>query len=173
MENTGARPILEPITKPEIIEGTTKISETVSKQQEHFNLGRKVEKQVLDEMKLDKNTETFEFKDPKTGKMGRTIPDAMTKDGGTVEVKHVAKQSFTKQLRGQLEISKSNGAEALLKINKTAELSEPLKKSGINIERYLPLKPKTDNTNVNINPPAAIRPIPQKKNPCAGIPNCI
>ncbi|MBP1167983.1 RHS repeat-associated protein [Chryseobacterium sp. PvR013] len=173
MENTGIRPVIEPLSKPEVIEGTSKASRFSKEQLEHFNLGRKVEKEVLDKMGLEKNTETFEFKDPKTGKLERTIPDAMTKDGGTVEVKHVQKQSLTKQLRGQIEISKQNGAEALLKLNEKATTTKSLERSGIRIERYQPSIPKTDNIKANSNPPAFIRSQPVRKDACAKIPNCI
>ncbi|WP_106914524.1 putative toxin [Chryseobacterium aurantiacum] len=165
--------------KPTVIETLTKTGEAGTKagessaQQEHFNFGRYVEKKQLEEMGLEKNNRTFEFKDPKTGKTERTIPDAITDEGGTVEIKHVQKQSLTKQLRGQQEISKANGQEALLKINETAKLSKPLEKSGINIQRYTPpAKPKIDNIKVTPAPAPKLIPVPKPKNPCAGIPNC-
>ncbi len=164
--------------KPNVIETLTKTGEAGTKtgetsaQQEHFNLGRYVEKKQLEEMGLEKNNRTFEFKDPKTGKTERTIPDAMTDEGGTVEIKHVQKQSFTKQLRGQQEISKTNGQEALLKINETAKISKPLEKSGINIQRYTAPKPKTDNLRVTPQPAPKLMPVPKPKDPCAGIPGC-
>ncbi|WP_317167703.1 RHS repeat-associated core domain-containing protein [Chryseobacterium sp. Tr-659] len=72
-----------------VVEITTKIGEILSKSQEHFQNGRNVEKQQLEQMGLEKNNRTFEFKDPRTGKLERTIPDAVKKDGGTVEIKNV------------------------------------------------------------------------------------
>lgn len=174
LENSSVRPspVVEVATKTG--EAGMKTGEASTRtQQEHFNLGRYVEKKQLEEMGLEKNNRTFEFKDPKTGKLERTIPDAMTKDGGTVEIKHVQKQSLTKQLRGQMEISKSNGAEALLKINETAKISKPLEKSGMNIQRYSIPKPKTDNLKVAPTTPAPkLMPVPKPKDPCAGIPGC-
>lgn len=155
-----------------VIEVATKTGETTGKTQEHFNLGRAVEKQQLEKMGLEKNNRTFEFKDPKTGKLERTIPDAIKKDGGTVEIKHVQKQSLTKQLRGQLEISKSNGAEALLKINEGARTSKPLENSGIKIQRYTPV-PKTDNIRVNKPSPVILFPQPKKADDwCKNNPTC-
>ncbi|WP_228438693.1 putative toxin [Chryseobacterium pennae] len=167
--------------KPNIIETATKVGEAGSKQseavtktqQEHFNFGRYVEKKQLAEMGRDKNTETFEFKDPKTGKMGKTIPDAMTDEGGTIEIKHVVRQPLTKQLRGQIEISKANGQEALLKINESAQVTKPLKNSGINIQRYTPpARPKTDNLKVTPAPAPKLLPAPKPQNPCGNNPNC-
>lgn len=163
-------PVIETLTKTG--EAGTKTGET-SAQQEHFNFGRYVEKKQLAEMGKEKNTKTYEYTDPKTGKTGRTIPDAMTDEGGTVEIKHVAKQSLTKQLRGQQEISKGNGQEAILKINESAKLSEPLKNSGINIQRYTPpARPKIDNIKVTPAPAPKLMPVPKPKDPCGGVPGC-
>ncbi|MFZ4929787.1 RHS repeat-associated core domain-containing protein [Chryseobacterium sp. Mn2064] len=172
-EESSIKPtVIETLTKTG--EAGTKQSEAVTKaQQEHFNFGRYVEEKQLAEMGKEKNTQTFEFTDPKTGKTGKTIPDAMTDKGGTIEVKHVVKQSFTKQLRGQLEVSKANGQEALLKLNESAEITKPLKNSGINIQRYTPPpRPKMDNIKVTPAPAPKLIPVPKPKNPCAGIPGC-
>ncbi|ASE62035.1 cell well associated RhsD protein [Chryseobacterium indologenes] len=165
--------------KPTVIETLTKTGETGTKtgetsaQQENFNFGRYVEKKQLAEMGKEKNTKTYEYTDPKTGKTGKTIPDAMTDEGGTIEIKHVAKQSLTRQLRGQQEISKGNGQEAILKINESAKLSEPLKNSGINIQRYTPpVKPKIDNLKVTPAPAPKLMPVAKPKDPCGGVPGC-
>lgn len=165
--------------KPTVIETLTKTGEAGTKtgetsaQQENFNFGRYVEKKQLAEMGKEKNNKTYEFTDPKTGKTGKTIPDAMTEEGGTIEIKHVAKQSFTRQLRGQQEISKGNGQEAILKINESAKLTEPLKNSGINIQRYSPpARPKIDNLKVTPAPAPKLMPVAKPKDPCAGIPGC-
>ena len=41
----------------------------------------------------------------------------MTEEGGTIEIKHVVKQSFTKQLQGATsKFRKANGQEAVLQI---------------------------------------------------------
>ncbi|UKB82746.1 DUF6443 domain-containing protein [Chryseobacterium sp. MEBOG06] len=174
VENSSVKPtILETVTK--VGEAGTKQSETVTKaQQEHFNFGRYVEEKQLAEIGKEKNTQTFEFTDPKTGKTGRTIPDAMTDEGGTIEIKHVVKQSFTKQLRGQLEVSKSNGQKAVLRLNKSAEVTKPLKNSGIDIQRYTPpAKPKIDNIKVTPAPAPKLLPSPKSKDPCEGIQGCV
>lgn len=106
--------------------------------------------------------------------MGRTIPDVMTEEGGTIEIKHVVKQPLTKQLRGQIEISKANGEQAILKINESAQLTKPLKESGINIQRYTPPpRPKMDNIKINNGPAPNVMPVVKPKNRCADIPGCI
>ncbi|WP_454045091.1 putative toxin [Chryseobacterium sp. Marseille-Q8038] len=165
--------------KPTVIETLTKTGEVGTKaaensaRQERFNFGRYVEKKELAEMGKDKNTQTYEFTDPKTGKTGRTIPDAMTDEGGTIEIKHVVKQSFTKQLRGQQQISKGNGQEAILHLNKSAEITKPLENSGIKIQRYVaPPKPKIDNMKVTPAPAPKLMPVPKPKDPCNGVPGC-
>lgn len=156
-----------------VIEVAMKTGEATSKAQEHFKLGRSVEKQQLEKMGLEKNNRAFEFEDPKTGKLERTIPDAIKKDGGTVEFKNVQRQSLTKQLRGQLEISKSNGAEAIFRINEGAKIYRPLENSGIKIQRFgTTSTPKTDNIKV-VTPTQVIPNLnPHKKDICTGIPNC-
>lgn len=165
LENSSIRP-------SPVVETLTKTSEASSKnQQEHFNLGRQVEKEQLEQMGLEKNNKTFEFKDPKTGKTEKTIPDAIKKDGGTVEIKNVEKQSFTKQLRGQLEISKSNGAEAILKIKEGAKITKPLENSGIKIQKFGPT-PKLDNIKINPAPAPALFPKPKPTDYCKNDPNC-
>jgi RHS repeat-associated protein len=165
--------------KPNIVEPLTKVGEVGTKaaensaRQERFNFGRYVEKKELAKMGREKNTETYEFTDPKNGKTGRTIPDAMTEEGGTIEIKHVVKQSFTKQLRGQQQISKGNGQEAILHLNKSAEITKPLENSGIKIQRYAPpAKPKIDNLKVTPAPAPKFAPVPKPRDPCAGIPGC-
>ena len=47
--------------------------------------------------------------DPKTGKVGTTIPDGVRPNGTTVEVKDVKKLSDSSQLRRQSEISRQSG----------------------------------------------------------------
>ncbi|MEG0926324.1 putative toxin [Chryseobacterium sp.] len=165
--------------KPTVIETLTKTGEVGTKageasaRQERFNFGRYVEKKELAKMGREKNTETYEFTDPKTGKTGRTIPDAMTEEGGTIEIKHVVRQPLTKQLRGQIEISKANGQEAILHLNKSAEITKPLENSGMKIQRYTPpAKPKMDNIKVTPAPAPKLIPVPKPKDPCVGIPGC-
>jgi hypothetical protein len=85
--------------------------------------------------------------DPKTGKDGTTIPDAM-KNGQTTEIKDVQKQSFTKQLRLQEKISNENGKNPILRINKDAKISQPLQKSSFEISKYGIIPAVPDNTIV-------------------------
>ena len=65
----------------------------------------------------------------------RTIPDAI-KDGQTIDIKNVARQGLSKQLRLQKEISNSVGKQPILRINRSAELSNPLKDAGFDIQAY-------------------------------------
>ena len=105
-------------------------------QLDRFNLGRQVEAEQLQEMGLEKNNQGFDFVDPKTNKIGRTIPDALENEGqSTVEVKHVKYQGLDKQLRGQREISNENGFNPKLRINEDAVISKPVRNS-FNIETY-------------------------------------
>ena len=57
-------------------------------------------------------------------------------NGRTVGVKNLHKQSLTKQLRLQEKVSNENGQKTLLRINKDATLSEPLKQSCFEFSRY-------------------------------------
>lgn len=102
-------------------------------------------------MGLEKNTESMTRIDPKTGKEGTTIPDAI-KDGQTVEIKNVQKQSYTRQLRLQEKISNENGKNPLLHINKDAQISKPLQNSSFDISTYGSTPVIQDNTKV-ITPP--------------------
>ena len=91
-----------------------------------------------------------------------------------MEIKNVKNQSLTRQLRFQDNLV--DGKRLILRINKDANLSNPLKDSGIEIQPYNltgPAPAKTDNIRVNNNPAPKIKPVPVKKDPCAGIPGCI
>lgn len=75
-------------------------------------------------------------------------------NGRTVGVKNLQKQSLTKQLRLQEKVSNENGQKTLLRINKDATLSEPLKQSGFEFSRYaippaIPEKHKSSNSRKN------------------------
>ncbi|UKB86418.1 hypothetical protein LF887_17160 [Chryseobacterium sp. MEBOG06] len=174
IENSSVKPtIIETVTK--VGEVGTKQSETITKaQQEHFNRGRRIETEQISKMneegkEVTKNTKNFEAIDSKTGKTGGTRPDGFTKEGNPVEVKNVGKQSFTKQLR--LQDNLVEGKRLILRINEKATLTEPLKKSGIDIQTYNIAPIKVDNLKVNLPPPPQMNPIPVNK--CAKDPNCV
>jgi RHS repeat-associated protein len=97
---------------------------------ENFARGKKVEAEQLAKNGLEKNTKPIE------GTEGRSIPDAIKKDGGTSEIKNVKEQGLTKQLRIQKEVSNGNGAKPELIINRSAKLTDPLKKAGFDIKTY-------------------------------------
>jgi RHS repeat-associated protein len=129
---------------------------------ENFARGSKVEGEQLAKNGLEKNTKPIEGIDPKTGKEGNTIPDAMKNEGqSTVEIKNVKEQGLTKQLRLQKEFSEGNGLKPELIINQGAKLSQPLQKAGFDIKYYTPAPAPADATRVApaINP-AAIPPPP-------------
>ena len=125
-----------------------KTAEGASKMSENFAKGRATELEQLTKNGLEKNTKPMETIDPKTGNKGTTIPDAMKKDGGTVEIKNVSKQSLTEQLRLQKNISEGNGIKPELIINEGAKLSKPLQKAGFDIKTYNVSGTAIDNTAV-------------------------
>jgi hypothetical protein len=74
--------------------------------------GRQTEKAVLQTEGLAKNTRAIQVVDPKTGKIGKTIPDAIRRNGQTVEIKDVQHLRDSAQLRRQTVISRASGQEA-------------------------------------------------------------
>jgi RHS repeat-associated protein len=134
---------------------TAEVSEgmsAASRLSQNASRGRATEVEQLAKNGLEKNTESFTRTDPKTGKETTTIPDGVKKNGGTVEIKDVQKQSLTRQLRTQREISNENGVKPELIINNGAKLSTPLKNGGFDIKTYnnsTIISPATqDNTTV-------------------------
>lgn len=162
-ENSSVRP-------SPVVETMTKTTEATAKTQEHFNRGRRVETEQISKMNeegqnVTKNNQNYEATDPKTGKTGGTRPDAFTEEGRPVEVKNVRNQGLTRQLRYQDNLVE--GKKLILRINNDANLTKPLKNSGIEIQPYNIAPPvKIDNVRVNRNPPPKINPVPVKKDPC-------
>lgn len=139
---------IEPASKP--MEVTPPVEQLVkpvpqpkTTPQQHFNRGRMTEAEQLNKNGLKKNNQTIESEGT------RTIPDAL-KEGGkkTVEIKDVAKQSLTRQLRAQEKFSNENGFKPELIINKGAKLTDPLIKSSFEIKYYTPAAVPADNTRV-------------------------
>ena len=127
-------------------------------QLENFARGNKTEAEQLAKNGLEKNTESITRIDPKTGKEGKTIPDALKNDGkSTSEVKHVQEQGLTKQLRLQKEYSNENGFKPELIINEGAKISKPLQKAGFDIKTYEVIPPVVVPQD---NMPAVQKPIP-------------
>jgi hypothetical protein len=116
---------------------------------EALKAGRQTEVEQLSKNGLEKNTQSITKVDPKTGKEGITIPDAL-KNGGksSVEIKNVGKQSLTEQLRLQEKFSNDNGFKPELIINEGAKLSKPLKGSSFDITTYSSVPAVQDNTKV-------------------------
>jgi len=74
--------------------------------------GRVNEERVLREEGLLGIKKEFTLRDPKTGEIATTIPDAVRPNGRTVDVKDVAELSETQQLRLQREVSRRSGQKA-------------------------------------------------------------
>jgi RHS repeat-associated protein len=159
-----ARPIIEPVTRLAPIENVAKVGEATTKTGEvsgtksarpkfspetleRFEEGRRVEGEQLTKHSYEKNNTPYKAIDPKTGKEGVTIPDAVKPDGGTVDVKNVKSQSFDKQLRIQNEISKTAGVRPELIINRTAKITQPVK-NAFDIKYYSLSPMKIDNTRI-------------------------
>lgn len=153
------------LTAPEVVrvgaEIGGKASETSGRfteaQLDNFARGSATEAEQLLKNGLEKNTKPYEVVDPKTGKPGVTIPDAVKPGGGTVEIKNVGKQSLTKQLRLQKALSESNGAKPELIINKGAKITKPLQNGGFDIKTY------STNTGTAIDNTSVSKPKPPKK----------
>ncbi|MGP1500526.1 MAG: RHS repeat-associated core domain-containing protein [Bergeyella cardium] len=144
-ENAAIRPEVIGENTIRATETTSKIGEISSnssrfaKQQEIFNRGRQIEAEQIKRMNNEgqniiKNTKNEKGIDPKTGRETIVRPDGKTPEGRFVEVKNVKKQSLTRQLR--TEDNLSQGGRLILRINKDAHLSKPLKNSGIEIQYY-------------------------------------
>ncbi len=125
-------------------------------QRANFARGNKAEAEQLKELGVEKNTRPYEAVDPKTGKTGKTIPDAI-KDGQTIDIKNVAKQGLSKQLRLQKEISNLVGKQPILRINRSAEISNPLKEAGFDIQTYSFSGAVAIPDNLNIIKPQKIK----------------
>ncbi|MEM7110358.1 MAG: putative toxin, partial [Bacteroidota bacterium] len=123
---------------------------------ENFRRGNKTEAEQLSKRGLEKNTKPFDVKDAQTGETTRTIPDSFEGES-TVEVKDVASQSLTRQLKAQRQISNGNGTKPKLIIRKGAQLSKPLIEGGFDIEFFsAPPTVPSDATRV-------VKPIDLKK----------
>ena len=116
----------------------------------NFRRGNKTEAEQLSNRGLEKNTKPYDVVDNHTGETTRTIPDSFSKGGKqTVEIKDVKNQSLTRQLKAQRQISNENGVRPKLVIRKGANLTEPLKNGGFDIEFFnAPLIAPSDATRV-------------------------
>jgi len=128
--NIHVRPLMTPKPSPKLRPKFT------PEQIARFKRGNRIEGEQLKKMNLEKNTKPYTRTDPKTGKEGTTIPDAMKNGKQPVEIKNVKNQSLTKQLRLQREVAKDFGIDPILKINKDANLTKPLLEGGFQIEFY-------------------------------------
>lgn len=110
----------------------------------NFDRGKVSEMEQLSKNGLSKNYNPVKEIDPRTGKEGTTIPDALKNEGkSTSEVKNVKEQSLTRQLRLQERFSNNNGFKPELIINDLALLTKPLIHSSFEIKTY-DFKPVTD-----------------------------
>lgn len=97
-----------------------------SKAQESMNQGREFEKLILEKVGLKKNTRLF-ASETITGESINVIPDAVT-NNYLIEIKHVVKQSYTKQIQGEVSAANKAGKQFVLFVKKDTKLSETLLK---------------------------------------------
>ena len=97
------------------------------------DLGKAGEKQVAARSGMDKNTEIYTTEKYDISK--NRIPDFIT-DKKLIEIKNVARQSLTKQLKDYLVIACTDKIKPILYVRPNTVLSAPLKASGF-IIRYL------------------------------------
>ena len=152
-------------------EAGAKTPKFTQEQLANFSRGNQAEAEQLAQQGLEKNLKPIEYLDPKTGQLGKTIPDAF-KNGGesTVEVKNVKTQGLTKQLRIQQKFSNDNGFNPELIINQSAKISKPLLESSFDIKTYGTIPAAVDNTRTK---PPVDRENVNRVNPCANNPNCL
>lgn len=137
----------------------------------NFSRGNQAETEQLAQQGLEKNLKPIEYLDPKTGQLGKTVPEAFKNSGeSTVEVKNVKTQGLTKQLRIQQKFSNDNGFNPELIINQGAKLSKPLLESSFDIKTYGTTPAAVDNTRTK---PPVDRENVNRVNPCANNPNCL
>ena len=91
------------------------------------DLGKAGEKKIATRSGMDKNTEVFTPKDFDISQ--NRIPDFMTKNK-LIEVKNVARQSLTSQLRDYLTIARTLKIKPILYVRPNTVLSSPLKAAG-------------------------------------------
>ena len=101
-----------------------RVAKDYSKALESMNRGREFEKMILEKVGLKKNTRIFASK-TKAGEAISVIPDAVT-DHFMIEIKHVGKQSLTKQLQGEILAAQKANKKFVLFVKKDTELTSSL-----------------------------------------------
>ena len=101
-----------------------RVAKDYSKALESMNRGREFEKMILEKVGLKKNTRIFASK-TKAGEAISVIPDAVT-DHFMIEIKHVGKQSLTKQLQGEILAAQKANKQFVLFVKKDTELTSSL-----------------------------------------------
>ena len=93
---------------------------------ESMTQGREFEKLILEKVGLKKNTRIF-ASETKAGEAINVIPDAVT-DKYIIEIKHVVKQSYTKQIQGEVNAATKAGKQFVLFVKEDTKLTENLLK---------------------------------------------
>ena len=101
-----------------------RVAKNYSKAAESMNQGREFEKLILEKVGLKKNKQLFASKTI-TGESINVIPDAVT-NNYIIEIKHVVKQSYTKQIQGEVKAAKEAGKQFVLFVKKDTELTSTL-----------------------------------------------
>jgi RHS repeat-associated protein len=163
-----ARPIVETTAKTGAESGVKGGSRGLSPEvKQNMSRGKGTEVDQLAKNGLEKNNQPIEVVDPKTGKPGTTVPDAMKNDGqSTVEIKDVKTQGLTRQLRLQEKFSNDNGFQPELIINQGAKLTKPLQNSTFDIKTYGSV-PAVDATFLKpvVMPDKVVKPTPALPQP--------
>jgi RHS repeat-associated protein len=106
-----------------------------AEQLENFARGRATENEQLTKNGYEKNNTPYTA-ELQNGEAVKTVPDAITEQKGTVEVKDVKYQSETKQLKAQRELSNQNGQRPELIVNEGAKLAKTLTNGNWKITTY-------------------------------------
>ncbi len=116
--------ILTVVVVASAAKGTAPAAEPASGVQANRAAGLEFEGQALKNEGLAKNTTSVQAVDPKTGKTGTTVPDAIRPNGQTVDAKAGSRVSDSAQLRRQSQASQQTGQKAQLIVKKGAKVSK-------------------------------------------------
>jgi RHS repeat-associated protein len=97
--------------------------------------GLKFEGQVLKSEGLPKNTKPITALDPKTGKTGTTIPDAIRPNGQTVDMKAGKIVSDSPQLRRQSQISAQSGRKGQVIVSSNNQKVSPTVQARMDVKK--------------------------------------
>jgi hypothetical protein len=107
---------------------------TIAKFLANVRRGREIEAAILEPVGLTKNTKKFETMDPKTGKIGTTVPDAIDPEtGDLIDIKDRMTISDEKQIRLQRQAVEDQGVGHVILTGSQTRITEPLQNSNTRI----------------------------------------